>query len=517
LVITRAHDNAKQVRCQFFFPPGTAAGFWSVVVTNPDTQSDTLPDALEVIDDCPRGAVGDLYVCNSGRRNILQYNGITGDFVCVFAWERPPEIGLVHYNLTDLAWAPNGNLWAVTGSGIPSGPDAVIEFDGETGAYLGYVVPPNTSELQDPTLVLQSLSSGGPNGILCLTEVKAENNKIHGLDPVTFDLEVVIPDASPPMRSPRFGRFTSNGKYLLLGAAQLSEVPTFREYDPNTVPFQLLQNNLVETAARKVGVIETPDGFSYLLSDIDFTRNRVEKYEIATGNVSVVIPRSSCLDSFDQSTCTADPCYWGGFVNSPNDLAYGPNGNLYVCSFSTPVATNVVWAEHGPCAFDMGAVFEIDPNTYEQIRIIGLSGTQVWPSVGDREHLHGPSAIEFKPLPGDWGNSGAAFQGDWMVNENDLNRFVAAVDGTAENHTHAANLLSFDLDRDGVVACADWPAFAAAFEASSGFVPEPPLPELQVFINALLGDEGAACFSDCNDDDVVDGRDIGPYVQAFVN
>ena len=518
LVITPAHENGKQVRCTFFFPPGTAAGFWSVVVTNPDAQVGTLVDALEVIDDCPRGAVGDLYVCNTTQDNILQYDGMNGELVCIFADELPPGIDLFDFQPTDLLWAPNGHLWVATAEPFTVGPDAVVEYDGETGAYIRYVVPPNTPELLDPTFALQTLSTGGPNGMLCLAQGKTEENVVHGWHPDTPGLSEAVDDATPSMRSPRVGRFASNGKYLLLGAAQMSPRPTFREYDPGTVPFQALQNNIVEAAAIKLGVIETPDGSAYLLSDVGGDRNRIERYDIATGTVSVAVPKSPCPNSYIQSTCQADPCYWEGYMNSPNDLAYGPNGNLYVCAFSTPVAVDVVWRDlASQCKFDMGAVVEFDRDTYEQVRVIGKAGTQAFElSFGDPERLHNPSAIEFKPMPGDWGNSGAAFQGDWVVDEQDLIRFVQAVEDTAEAHTTAANLLSFDLDRDGEVACADWPAFATAFEASSGYAPNPPLPELPVFVNALLGDEGAACFADCNDDGMVDGRDIEPYLQAVL-
>ncbi|MCG8403601.1 MAG: hypothetical protein MI923_00240, partial [Phycisphaerales bacterium] len=195
LVITPAHENGKQVRCTFFFPPGTAAGFWSVVVTNPDAQVGTLVDVLEVIDDCPRGAVGDLYVCNSTQDNILQYDGMNGELVCIFADELPPGIDLFDFQPTDLAWAPNGHLWVSTTEPFAVGPDAVVEYDGETGEYLRYVVPPDSPEFLDPTFVLHTLSTGGPNGMLCLAQVKSEGNVVHGWHPDTPGLSVVVDDA----------------------------------------------------------------------------------------------------------------------------------------------------------------------------------------------------------------------------------------------------------------------------------------------------------------------------------
>jgi hypothetical protein len=82
--------------------------------------------------------------------------------------------------------------------------------------------------------------------------------------------------------------------------------------------------------------------------------------------------------------------------------------------------------------------------------------------------------MEFKPYPGDFASAGGSFHGDWVIDENDRTRFIAALDGTSPGYLTGANLLSFDMNRDGAIDCADWPLFAAAFEASSGYAPELP-------------------------------------------
>ena len=55
----------------------------------------------------------------------------------------------------DLAWAPNGHLWVLGVLGTP----AVIEYDGQTGEFRGFVVPP----AETPPLSLV-FSLGGPFG-----------------------------------------------------------------------------------------------------------------------------------------------------------------------------------------------------------------------------------------------------------------------------------------------------------------------------------------------------------------
>ncbi len=71
-----------------------------------------------------------------------------------------------------------------------------------------------------------------------------------------------------------------------------------------------------------------------------------------------------------------------------------------------------------------------------------------------------------EPLPGDWGSSASAFQGDWVVDADDFARFAAALDGTAPAWTTAANLQSFDADHDNDLDLADFAEFQVAFGTS---------------------------------------------------
>ena len=66
---TRPDHFIGAVDAEILVPEGQPGGLYSLVVTNPDGESATLPDVLEVDGSCPRGRVGDLYVASSLGRN----------------------------------------------------------------------------------------------------------------------------------------------------------------------------------------------------------------------------------------------------------------------------------------------------------------------------------------------------------------------------------------------------------------------------------------------------------------
>jgi hypothetical protein len=456
-----------------------------------------------------RGAVGDLYACtvNSGANpgSILQFDGLTGEFVCIFA-EHPPDLPSSLFRPYDLAWAPNGNLWVTSYGTWDDDPKCVIEYDGQTGAFLGYIV--QTAGSQIPGSPAISLSLGGPNGNLYLPEdTDTFGAELYEYDRLTHQNLGVAASPSPPMVTPNHGRFTSHGTYLVLGYAAVT-VPTVREYDATT--FAFIRDLVVESLANRRGVLETPGGGSYLVTQGISYGDRVDEFDVATGALlGMFIPPDPCL-SLPWCPCDdPDSCYFDA-MQSPVDLAYGPNGHLFVSAEETPVWE---YRPAGGCCDWRGAVHEFDPETGEQIRVIGKQavGGQVNPTMFDQ-----PAGIEFKPLPGDFGMSGAAFQGDWVVNEIDLARFVAALDGSAPAWTTAANLLSFDQERDGEVDCGDWPAFRAAFLASSGYSPEPML-DIHDFVATLLGTgDRPWCFADRNGDGAADGADIALFIERLL-
>lgn len=102
-------------------------------------------------DEC--GAAGDLYVADSGAQNrVLQYDGITGDFVCEFVSDGCG--GLKDPN--GVTFGPNGNLFVASTSDAL---DAVLEYDGANGCFLGVFA--SGCGLDNPTGL-----AFGPNGNL---------------------------------------------------------------------------------------------------------------------------------------------------------------------------------------------------------------------------------------------------------------------------------------------------------------------------------------------------------------
>jgi len=455
----------------FDLSPGVAGGLWSVTVTNPGGESDTLADALEVVPDCPRGAVGDFYVCNQRTNSVLQFDGVTGQFVCVFA-EYPPGMGPVGFGPptfqpADLAWAGNGHLW-VTSGGSNDDPKAVVEYDGSTGAFIRYIVPPTTVDegLRNPI----SLSFGGPNGALHLVIQETAGNPdaaVSRLDdePPALPVVVLEPEIAPVpvMVNPPRGRFASNGNFLLLGTSIQVPRPTFREFDGQTLAFV---RDMAIDLGDKTGVLETLDGCCYLVAESK-GETRVDSYDIATGQLAgTFIPPSPGLGDAQH------PLFFEA-MDLAMDIAFGPNGHFYVSAFDTPVPGIPPALDWGIDYLGMGAVHEFDGVTGEQVGMIGRN-TFYNGSVTDPTKLWEPNGIEFKPMPGDYASAGGAFQGDWQVGLDDLAKFTGVSPFTGEpvfggpnvscNDPHA--LLSFDQDRDGDLDLADFAAFQRVFGSS---------------------------------------------------
>jgi hypothetical protein len=436
------------VRGVFALSPGVAGGFWSVVITNPGGESATLTDALEVVADCPRGRVGDLYVCNSSRDTILQFDGMTGVFVCVFAG-RPPGLNAESFTPLDLAWAANGHLW-VSSATSGDNPSSVAEYDGNTGAFLRFVVAPRrpSEGLQGPV----SLSLGGPSGALYMASQGGPGHP----DALVYRIEdgllalpeiVLEPEIAPlpVMVNPSHGRFASNGNYLLLGTSITIPVPTLREFDGQTLGFV---RDLAIDLGSKFGVVETPDGLSYLVTEN--RDNRVDCYDITTGQYTrTLIPGPSSPDPYQA-------------MNSPFDIAFGPNGHVYVSAHGTLVQGVPPF---GP-TLDGGAVHEFDPATGAQIQVIGHADSfdawLAWPA----DKLFHPHGMEFKPMPGDYASVGGAFGGNWRIDLDDATKLATALTGPGVLSHDPHSLLSFDANRDGDIDLMDCAAFQRLFGAT---------------------------------------------------
>jgi WD40 repeat protein len=84
------------------------------------------------------GPNGNLFV-NSGTDSVVEYDGATGAFIGTFV--PSGSGGLVAF--TDLTFGPNGNLF-ITNIGVPpiGNASSVLEYDGNTGAFLSAFVSP---------------------------------------------------------------------------------------------------------------------------------------------------------------------------------------------------------------------------------------------------------------------------------------------------------------------------------------------------------------------------------------
>jgi hypothetical protein len=82
----------------------------------------------------PLGASGDLYVSSKGSDEVLQYDGVTGEFVGAFVTSGAG--GLTSPN--GLRFGPNGNLFVAS-----QDQGRILEFNGDTGSYLRDFVAAN--------------------------------------------------------------------------------------------------------------------------------------------------------------------------------------------------------------------------------------------------------------------------------------------------------------------------------------------------------------------------------------
>jgi len=102
---------------------------------------------LTTANDLVFGPDGNLYVASFGSDEVLRFDGQTGSFLDVFA--SGPELA----EPFGLAFGSNGNLYVSTGNtGLCGGPfcNAVLEYNGVTGGFIGVFVSSGAGGLNDP-------------------------------------------------------------------------------------------------------------------------------------------------------------------------------------------------------------------------------------------------------------------------------------------------------------------------------------------------------------------------------
>ncbi len=465
---------------EFDIADGTAGGLWSAVLTNPDGQSATLTDAFEVIPECPKGRVGDLYVTNkegtNGMRrwsdpcggggtdnphyslgNVLQFDAQTGRFVCVFAFGGGPGPDDWLIRPMDLTWGPNGNLFVVDKARIDpingnvlEGNGKVIEYDGQTGEYVRTFISLAALDAVFPDLWTESLAFGGPNAnlrVLKFDVAEPADQLILEFDRVSGGLVGAM--RATGLEDTGVVRFGPSGN-LLLGGRRISVGPTLGEYDP--VSGDLLRWLLVESHSdRRRGFVWEPWTNTLLIGKNATLTGHIDRVDFANGGVlEVVVPE-------------IDP-YGPGTLRMPHDFSFGPNGNLYVTGNRTWSCLSVI------PSYPQGVVHEYDPTSvpFQQLSVFGCAYDSEGDNGGPLEgQLSWPRGMEFKPLPGDYGGKTAG--ADWQVDLDDFGHFADAYSGPAAGVPYPASvnpalaLLAFDRDRDGDIDLADYAAFQRSF------------------------------------------------------
>lgn len=145
------------------------------------------------------GAIGDVYV-SSSNGGILQYNGVTGDFVGVFA-------EVQDYTFMSHKWGGDGNLYAAGFRGF--GDWEVFKFDGNTGANLGSVVS------SSPGFSLAKGIAFGINGDLFVGDWAAQ--EISRYDGTTFAHQATyVGGFGTPLGTPNGMTIAPNGDLLVV-------------------------------------------------------------------------------------------------------------------------------------------------------------------------------------------------------------------------------------------------------------------------------------------------------------
>lgn len=454
------------IMAYFDLPEGTAEGWWSVVVTlgDPGSPEVTLPDAIYIDPTCPKGEPGDLYVANArgfklidpagghGRPegNIVQYDGVTGEFVCVFAE------GDVMVEPCDLTWGPNGNLFVIESAFLwwaeRSGWGRVLEYDGHTGDLVREFVRPgawNNGGLTKPA----DLAFGGPDGNLYVLDggqQHAATDGVYEYDGQTGEFIRIIPIASSQpsgwieIPSPVQLKFGPEGTLFILSHSKVgSGYCCLEEFELETgaslgcqVSFSVYPSYLPFYN----GFTVTPDGTAWAITDnivnLGWEPDPVELWDRSKIDFLGLLTDGDCRPELPG-------------LGTAMDVAYGPGGDVFASGrYTRSIPDGDSW-------WDTGSVLQFDPATGECLQHLGL-WTVNTPRHGE---LWQPHWMEFKPMPGDYGNR--LHGRDWQVDGWDYDRFVEAFNGTATDLALA--LTAFDADHDWDVDCDDWPAFVEAW------------------------------------------------------
>jgi WD40 repeat protein len=234
------------------------------------------------------GPNGTLYVSSFNTNSVQNYDATTGTFIAPFVTDDPTTLNIDEssglFGPTTLLFGPDANGDGSADLYVSSfNTNVVKRFDGATGAFIDDFVA------DDPTTFDVDESGGldGPAGL------------------------VIGPDGNFYVSS----RLTNT---VLLYGATGAFIRTFVADDPATVDVD--EDGGLEQPG---GLAFGPDNHLYVSSS---ATNQVLRYDGISGQfLGAFVTDNPITQQIDES----------GGVNSPRDLAFGPDGTLFVASNGT--------------------------------------------------------------------------------------------------------------------------------------------------------------------------------------
>jgi len=128
------------------------------------------------------GPDGNLYVAGQNSKNVVRFNGQTGEFIDEFV--TPGSGGL--FLPIFLIFGPDGNLYVVN-----SGNDSIVRFDGQSGAFIDVFVTAGSGGMSGAS----GLAFGQDNHLYVTSPFSNEVLRYNGMTGALAEEFVVPPDA----------------------------------------------------------------------------------------------------------------------------------------------------------------------------------------------------------------------------------------------------------------------------------------------------------------------------------
>lgn len=210
------------------------------------------------------GPDGHLYVCAEEDDAVLRFDGVTGAPLGPFVWDDPltpvDETGGLD-EPASATFGPDGLLYVASFS-----MNAVLRYDGETGAYVDDFIPSGTGAINGPDAGMDF----GPDGHLYIPSFN--NNRVLRYHAKTgVSLGPFMPADTTILLRPRSLRWRGDGMLYVTS------------WGNNRVLRYDLNGELVDvfaTTFRPTGLAFGPDGHVYVTSD---QTNRVRVFDGSSG------------------------------------------------------------------------------------------------------------------------------------------------------------------------------------------------------------------------------------------